>query len=429
MCAFYVLNGMNTLLLSILSLVMTWTVETKSTVSFSGDAPAATDVEYVCSYQKGTVRSGDDATLTLTGMNGIVVERIEMYMRSNKSAGAGIVTIYADGAAIAQKEGSLRDWVGKYDNSTFYPIEVFAGQQRVQDALIINLHGTTNSLYVEKYVITYQQAPAYTATLMEGDEVYTTLTEPIGGAGVFLPSLPNKSGWQFVGWTDVPFWNISSLPENVYLPQTTIALTENRTLWAVWSQILNSQDVYMTNLQSGDYLYVNTANQLAIAGVVSNGVMPHAIVNPLDSNQIYHVEFDESAQKATIQHVLTGQYVGYEDAALIAEPTAWNVWHDGIYTVFYAVCNGKKYVLWQNIIVVTETDAERYAGLLVTNDVTQAPTALMCPQVPEEQKYTCYPKHDMSIDQTITNMDEIIVPFGIYEIHIRHGEKFVRLRQ
>ena len=58
---------MNTLLLSILSLVMTWTVETKSTVSFSGDAPAAIDVEYVCSYQKGTVRSGDDATLTLTG--------------------------------------------------------------------------------------------------------------------------------------------------------------------------------------------------------------------------------------------------------------------------------------------------------------------------------------------------------------------------
>lgn len=428
MCAFYVLNGMNTLLLSILSLVMTWTVETKSTVSFSGDAPAAIDVEYVCSYQKGTVRSGDDATLTLTGMSGIVVERIEMYMRSNKSAGAGIVTVYSDGETIAQKEGSLRDWVGKYDNSTFYPIEVFAGQQRVQDALVINLHGTTNSLYVEKYVITYQRAPAYTATLMEGDEVYTTLTEPIGGAGVFLPSLPNKSDWQFVGWTDSPFWKISSLPENVYLPQTTIALTENRTLWAVWSQILNSQDVYMTNLQSGDYLYVNTANQLAIAGVVSNGVMQQALVNPLDSNQIYHVEFDESAQTATIQHVLTGQYVGYEDAALIAEPTAWNVWHDGIYTVFYAVCSGKKYVLWQNIIVVTETDAERYAGLLVTNDVTQAPTALMCPQVPEEQKYTCYPKHDMSIDQT-TNMDEIIVPFGIYEIHIRHGEKFVRLRQ
>lgn len=429
MCAFYVLNGMNTLLLSILSLVMTWTVETKSTVSFSGDAPAAIDVEYVCSYQKGTVRSGDDATLTLTGMNGIVVERIEMYMRSNKSAGAGIVTIYADGAAIAQKEGSLRDWVGKYDNSAFYPIEVFAGQQRVQDALVINLHGTTNSLYVEKYVITYQQAPAYTATLMEGDEVYTTLTEPIGGAGVFLPSLPNKSDWQFVGWTDSPFWNVSSLPGNIYPPQTTITLTEDVSLWAVWHYVPHPEEMYVAEMQSGDYLYVNTANQLAIAGVVSNGVMPHAIVNPLDSNQIYHVEFDESAQTATIQHVLTGQYVGYEDAALIAEPTAWNVWHDGIYTVFYAVCNGKKYVLWQNIIVVTETDAERYAGLLVTNDVTQAPTALMCPQLPEEQKYTCYPKHDMSIDQTTTNMDEIIVPFGIYEIHIRHGEKFVRLRQ
>ena len=100
MYAFYVSNGMKTLLLSILSLVMTWTVETKSTVKGSGDVPAAVTADYACSYQKGTVRSSDNATLTLVGLNGIMVERIEMYMRSNKSAGAGVISVYADGARI-----------------------------------------------------------------------------------------------------------------------------------------------------------------------------------------------------------------------------------------------------------------------------------------------------------------------------------------
>ena len=87
---------MNTLLLSIMSLVMTWTVETKSTISSSGDVPAQVAAEYACSYQKGSVRNGDSATLTLASMGGLTIERVEMYMRSNKSAGAGVISVYAD---------------------------------------------------------------------------------------------------------------------------------------------------------------------------------------------------------------------------------------------------------------------------------------------------------------------------------------------
>lgn len=427
MYAFYVPNRMKTLLLSILSLVMTWTVETKSTISSSGNVPAAVTADYACSYQKGTVRSGDNATLTLVGLNGVMVERIEMHMRSNKSAGAGIISVYADGARIAQKEGTLRDWIGKYDNSAFHPIEVFVGQQPIQDSLVINLAGTTNSLYVEKYVVTYQQVPTHTVTLMEGNGIYTALTEPTGGAGVLLPSCPDKDEWQFVGWTDTPFWNVSSLPENIYPPQTTIVLAEDKSLWAVWRYVPHPEEMYMAEMRSGDYLYVNTDNQLAIKGVVIDGVMDQALVNPLDSNQIYHIEFDHAAQTATVQHLPTGQYIGYKALKLVAAPTAWNVWHEGTRTVFYTIHDGKTYVLWQNILGNDLND--RYSGLFMTYDLSTTPTVLMCPQWQQEQIYTCHPEHDMYVEPIETNRDEVIVPFGIYEIHIHRGEKSIRLRQ
>jgi hypothetical protein len=355
-----------------------------------------------------------------------MVERIEMYMRSNKSAGAGVISVYADGARIAQKEGSLRDWIGKYDNTAFTPIEVFVGRQQLQDSLVINLEGTTNSLYVEKYVITYQQAPAYTATLMEGDDLHTTLTEAVGGAGVLLPSLPDKEIWQFMGWTATSFEAADVCPE-LYLPNTRIYPTDDMTLWAVWRYMQDYEELYLTDMQSGDYIYANTDNQLAITGVVENGRMQQALVNPLDSNQIYHIDFDPSAQTATIQHLLTDQYIGCEATTLVAKPTHWMVCQNGIHTAFYTIHNGRKYVLWPNRI--DEESGLRYAGLLITNDVTKTPTALIKPQSPNEQIYTCYPGHDMHLEQNPTHTHEIIVPFGIYEIHIIRGEKYIRLRQ
>ena len=423
---FYVLKGMNTLLLSILSLIMTWTVETKSTISSSGDVPAAVQAVYACSYQKGTVRNGDNATLTLSGLGGVAIERIEMHMRSNKSAGAGVISVYADGELLAQKEGSLRDWIGKYDNSAFHPIEVFVGRQQLQDSLVINLEGTTNSLYVEKYVITYQQAPAYTATLMEGDDLHTTLTEAVGGVGVLLPSLPDKEIWQFMGWTATSFEAADVCPE-LYLPNTRIYPTDDMTLWAVWRYMQDNEELYLTDMQSGDYIYANTDNQLAITGVVENGRMQQAMLNHLDSNQIYHVDFDPSAQTATIQHLLTDQYVGYKDATLVAEPTEWLVWQEGNNTAFYTLYDGKKYVLWQNMM--DEQSGQRYAGLYATNDVSKTPTALIYPQQQSEQLYTCYPEENMAVESVTTTTNEIIVPFGIYEIHIIRGEKYICLRQ
>ena len=60
------------MLIIILS-VMSWVVESKSSVSGSGDIPTGVSASYSCSYQKGTVRANDEATLILTGMGGLKV--------------------------------------------------------------------------------------------------------------------------------------------------------------------------------------------------------------------------------------------------------------------------------------------------------------------------------------------------------------------
>ena len=165
------------LLMLILSVVMTWTVDSKSSVSGEGTYPSLMNVSYSCSYQKGTVRANDEATITFSNMGGMTIDQIEVYLKSNKSAGSGIFYVQANGNAVATIEGSLKDWVGFYDNSEYHSVLLLQKALKNVDELSITLEGTVNSLYIEKYVIQYTPASVKSVTLMKGDTEYTTLTE------------------------------------------------------------------------------------------------------------------------------------------------------------------------------------------------------------------------------------------------------------
>ena len=414
---------MNTLLASILAFVMTWTVENKSTVIGQGEIPSGVEVEYACSYQKGTVRAGDHATLTITGIHGVRIERVELYVRSNKSAGAGVISIYGDGQLLAQQAGTLRDWVGKYDNTEFHPVEVLSGDYPIRETLTIALQGTTNSLYVEKYVITYQAAPVFTVTLMNGSEVYDVLTEQTGGAGVVLPILPDGDKWHFAGGSRMEFWSLTDDVPELIAPTRYMSLTEDITLWAAW-QYQPQKDTLVTHLQSGEYVYYNTDNNIAIAGTISAGVMKNAWVNANDPDQFYHIKFNAACDRATIQHAATGKYIGFLSDNLSEMASEWLVWHEGNKTAFYTMYKGQTYILWPNVM----KNSELYAGLQPTKDIVHAPTALLSVSQVRETIYTCHPESGMGVTSPITDSKEIIVPFGIYEIHIRGGKKYLRLR-
>ena len=154
---------------------MTFTVETKSTVKASGSWPYSMSATYQNTGTKGNVTDKDTATLTVSGLDGIVIEKVNVYLNSNKNSGAGILTMEADGKQFYSANGTYKGWFGVYDNTNYHAIG-WSGERTVNE-LTIQVVGTTNSLHIEKYEITWRQqtSTAYDVTLMNGTGLVETL--------------------------------------------------------------------------------------------------------------------------------------------------------------------------------------------------------------------------------------------------------------
>ena len=411
-------------LLLVLLTVMTFTVESWNSVSMDGQWPYDIEVAYNCSYQKGQVRAGDVATLTLSELGGIVVEKIEASVRSNKEAGSGTFTVLANGEAVSTKSGTLQNWIGKFDNVNYHPISLLTSSVPNVQTLTIQLTGTTSSLYIEKYVITYGPAPSHTVTLMNGDELYETIEEEASGQGILLPSLPSLEHWQFRGWTKTKYEQDVAELSSLYPSGTKFYPGEDMTLWAV-CEYQAEPHVYETDLVSGEYLYINTYDQRAMAGTPYNGKMGVLLADIENTNQWYTVTFNTQRDSATIDYTATNIHIGYSGTKLAVKQSKWAVFHEGEKTAFYTTINGKTYMLFPGY---DNGDGE-YTGLVQVSDITQTPTALRS-AIPETQetRYSCFPERLEPIENTEAETHEIMVPFGIYELHIQNGHKRLKLK-
>ena len=411
-------------LLLVLLTVMTFTVESWNSVSMDGQWPYDIEVAYNCSYQKGQVRAGDVATLTLSELGGIVVEKIEASVRSNKEAGSGTFTVLANGEAVSTKSGTLQNWIGKFDNVNYHPISLLTSSVPNVQTLTIQLTGTTSSLYIEKYVITYGPAPSHTVTLMNGDELYETIEEEASGQGILLPSLPSLEHWQFRGWTKTKYEQDVAELSSLYPSGTKFYPGEDMTLWAVY-EYQAEPHVYETDLVSGEYLYINTYDQRAMTGVPENGKMGVLLADIENPNQWYTVTFNTQRDSATIDYTATNIHIGYSGTKLAVKQSKWAVFHEGEKTAFYTTINGKTYMLFPGY---DNGDGE-YTGLVQVSDITQTPTALRS-AIPETQetRYSCFPERLEPIENTEAETHEIMVPFGIYELHIQNGHKRLKIR-
>ena len=87
---------------------MTWTVESKNTVTLAegGTKPNDIEVSYANTYNKGQVRAGDVAVLTLSNMGGLTVERVSLAMRANAKSGAGVIEVACNNTQLAEKSVS-----------------------------------------------------------------------------------------------------------------------------------------------------------------------------------------------------------------------------------------------------------------------------------------------------------------------------------
>ena len=418
------------LLMLILSVVMTWTVETKSSVSGDGTYPASMSVTYSCSYQKGTVRKDDVAMISFSNMGGMTIEQIEVYVRSNKSAGSGIFTVEANESTIASKSGSLKDWTGSYDNVNYYPVPLLQEALNNVNTLSVSLTGTVNSLYIEKYVIQYTPVSPRSVTLMKGNTEYITLTEQSGGSGVMLPSLEKEGNWRFVAWSKQHFYAISTMPDSWIIPGKYYP-TENETLWAVYSYEKTIESAFVSTLESGYYLYADSTKMRAMRGAVEEGFAECATVNISDESQIYEITFDNACETATIYHPYSNSYIGSKGLALSNEATPWQVWHRGNATAFYTQIGNKSYVLWPNYLRHISQDEDIFCTALIQTEYLSSATTVLisADALMEEPVLTCHPEKGLSIENTVApDKNEYVLPLGNYRLIIRNGQKTMHIQ-
>lgn len=404
--------------------IMTFTVKDKNTVTADGSWPYSMEASYHCTYQKGTVREGDTATLVVSGLGGITIQTADVYLRSNKSAGAGKLKAVVNGSVVSTKSGTLEEWVGTYDNENYHPVRIIASTYKEVNQVKIQLVGTTNSLYIEKYVLQYANASAKVVTLMNGDEVYDTMTESAGGIGVVLPTMEDKAPWAFVGWSKYSFYQIQNPPE--ILPAGPYYPQGDEALWAVYRYQVPVDECVATDLKSDVCVYANGVAGMAMSGFVESGKMYPSELNLLDENQYYYIGLDETGTQATLLHLLSNTYVGYSGTQLVCDkPSFWQVYHEGEKTGLYMEHNYKTYILWPNYQGgdVIETK------LVSTDDLSQTPTVLYdVSKVPEQAVYTCYPNDGLDIAMPQEEPKRVMegkymFPFGPYELIIENGKK------
>ncbi|MBO4250354.1 MAG: hypothetical protein J5884_03765 [Paludibacteraceae bacterium] len=266
-----------------------------------------------------------------------------------------------------------------------------------------------------------------TVTLMNGSYVYTTMTESYSGSGVVLPELADTADWHFIGWTQMLFHTVYKKPE-VIAAGGTYHPTNDITLWAVYQYRPEDPDEYMSEVKTGDYLYVNRQLEKALTGTpLTDGTMNYASANKYDTRLVYHVDF-VAPDTAYITHKESNTPIGYSSKKLSAKASPWLVYHSGDETLFYTKIENATYILWLSI---DDLYGKSYAGLLKATLGT-SPMSLMVAKERPEEAYTCYPDSEMGVHSVLPDdvpCSEYVLPLGNYRLRIRSGHKYLEIEK
>ena len=329
--------------LCLLAAVASFVIESKTSVSMSGELPVGATATYECTYRKGQLTAGNSATLRLSGWQNTEISRVTLWMKSNQSSGAGNLQMSIDGAEVwTIPTQPFSEWAGTY-STEYVPIaHTFTPTGEVQRGEVaICVSATENSLYIERYEIEWKKAAArpYTVTLIaDGQHVFSQLTETEIGIGVVLPSLSDIDVWHFCGWSEVPISETEESPTLLpggcrYYPSL------DTKLYAVYTDYQSAvlQKTQRTDCQSGYYAIVYPISQKALIGAVEEGIKG---INTTDApliqtkdlhyerqfeivpEMIYHVDFLPDST-AYITHVQSYTEVGYSGNTLQQNNAAW----------------------------------------------------------------------------------------------------------
>ena len=150
-----------------------YTVATTSSVTKTGTAPTGSSATYSQTYlaTPGQITSGNSTTLSLSSYSGYKITSVVLNMKSNASTGAGNMTAVAGSttiSSIATNTFANASWNGAYSttyvNVTKTPTIYNIG---VGENVVITITGTTSSLYISSYSITY--AASATTAITSGN--------------------------------------------------------------------------------------------------------------------------------------------------------------------------------------------------------------------------------------------------------------------
>ncbi len=429
---------------ALLAFVATFTVASKSTVKQSGVVPVGTETNYVCTYQKGSVRAGDSAVFELSGWQNIEIDKVTLSMKSNKSGGSGSMVMTMDGKTVwSIANSTFKDWSGAYTIS-YTPIEhTFSPAEPLSNGKIrIAIKGTVNSIYIESYSFTYHYAEPkpYKVDLYSGQNKQQSLTETAVGSGVVLPTLTDRNGWYFLGWSEIQIASVVQKPA-LLLAGSKYYPSSDTELWAVYADAEEQEvrRVQQVNCQSGYYAIGSSILKIAYAGGIgSDGLIATKDISvttedsiwyerqfDISDNMIYYIRFAADST-ATIQHIASGTFVGYTSGKKYSDTdTEWSyrVMEDSTMAFYLDQTEGKVVLLGASY---NSADDSFYGSPWPNmTKSTMVRSQLLLYEVPMNEQEVHYTTQIDKVDIPSVCSDDMeqVVQIGIYQIHIQHGKK------
>ena len=448
------------LLLSILS--TTFTVSDKNTISISGDLPMGGDANYsrtTTNGKKGQMTKDNSTTLCLTNWAGCIIHSVSLSMHSNSSAGAGSLQMTIGNRTVwSISDSPFADvqWHGSYSSawvSIDHTVEQTVGSgEDVQ----IHIAATQNSLYIASYTILYT-APdpqAYEVRLVSGvGHNPPSLFESSPRQGVILPALPDTAQWHFAGWSETEASEDAPCPA-LFAAGVRYFPNYHCTLYAVY-QDGSATSEQVTQLQSGHYALlhnspywqgnaltggvlsvVNEDNELlfhaietvpiVLDTIAANTIVLRSAVTP---DMVYQVDF-LSDTTLTLLHESTKTGIGYKRDDLAKGTTVWKYRQLSDHSLmiyfdyqskfcYLSVGYGKKAELDDRVAYLGQCNP---STPLVTNGICLFPIV--------ETTYTTWPfgKFDSTHDVLVCpHSQDVVIPWGSSQLHIRNGKKFLHL--
>ena len=334
--------------------VITVTVASKTAAEVTGDETEKVEAEFsTTSNYKDRITADNQATLTLLHVPHGQIDYIAVYVHSNKTSGAGSLSLKLNGVSIASvADKKFSEWPGQTAYTAEYVPVWFNGPWDVEDetTLTLQINASANSLYLSHMEVSFTKGAVkpYTVTFnwntSEGDKT-TTLTEKSIGSGILLPQCQLTSfvldgeEWAFVGWSkERVVAKMKAEPALLYAGKMYYP-SQNTSLYAIYKTVSETEPIMQDTLyESGMYAMVmvqSEGNYYMATGTVENKQIMakpcnvemqadgryRLMQNYVPADARYEVIFDE--QTLTITNLNANSPIGYSSTYLATNNNAW----------------------------------------------------------------------------------------------------------